>query len=264
MPTGSCSRPLVILSLFSLLALVQAIAYFRYFRYLPFFSGIGLLYVLSAVLPQASRASGGLRSAFDGAARPALLIAPGVALAAMLGVFHLLRQPAPDLIPAAEFADDCDLSALARQSGWPAGAIVMAPPNTGIQLLSLNSGPAVIAIPQHPSAKGIERAYRFLDPATADPQSVLGESGATHVALCAWRAAPLPGLAERYPLAAALMEGRAPTWLRECQTDAASPIRLYAVGKPGGAFAACPASGPGPQSAGRDATAIAGRGQSGG
>lgn len=236
------NRAMVVFALFALLSLAQAIAYFRYFRYLPFFSGIGLVMALGAWLPAGTRAKVWLDNSYVNDAPRMLLLAPGLALAASLALFHLLRTVPADAMPAAEFADGCVLSALTATSGWPQDARVLAPPNIGLSLLSLPGAPTVVAIPHHPSWRGIERSYRFLDPATGDPRTVLRESRATHVALCAWRGAPLPGLAERYPFAAALMEGRPPDWLTECATDAASPIRVYAVRPESGSAPACPAT----------------------
>lgn len=233
-------RAMVIFALFSLLSLAQAIAYFRYFRYLPFFSGIGLVIALGAVLPSAARAKDWLANRFAGGVSGVVLAAPGLVLACGLALFHLLRTVPADQIPAAEFAARCDLSTLDAMSNWPADARVLAPPDIGLSLLSLSNAPAVVAVPHHPAWRGIERAYRFLDPATAEPRAILRETHATHVAVCAWRGAPLPGLAQRYPLAASLMEGRPPGWLTECATDVSSPIRVYAVSPEGGAAPACP------------------------
>jgi hypothetical protein len=99
-----------------------------------------------------------------------------------------------------------------------------------------------VTIGNHRSAQGIERSYRFLDPATADPRAYLDASKATHVALCAWRDPPLPKLEALYPFAAVLMEGRPPPWLRECPTDASSPLRIYAYRNADGSDAGCPVS----------------------
>jgi hypothetical protein len=237
-------RAMVVFALFSLLSLAQAIAYFRYFRYLPFFSGIGLVIALGAILPSA-RAKDWLANRFAVGMPGIQLAAPGVVLACGLALFHLARTVPADQIPAAEFADSCDLTTLTAKWNWPAEARVLSPPNTGLSLLSLPGAPTVVAIPHHPAWRGIERAYRFLDPSTGDPQVLLRESEATHVAVCAWRGAPLPGLAERYPLAAALMEGRPPGWLTGCATDADSPIRIYAVRREDAATPACPVAGSG-------------------
>ena len=237
-------RAMVVFALFSLLSLAQAIAYFRYFRYLPFFSGIGLVIALGAILPSA-RAKDWLANRFAAGMPGIQLAAPGVVLACGLALFHLARTVPADQIPAAEFADSCDLSSLEAMSGWSAEARVLSPPDIGLSLLSLPDAPTVVAIPHHPAWRGIERAYRFLDPLSGDPQAILRESQATHVAVCAWRRVPLPGLAQRYPLAAALMEGRPPAWLTECPTDATSPIRVYAVRREDGTAPACPASGDG-------------------
>ena len=54
----------------------------------------------------------------------------------------------------------------------------------------------------------MERAYRFLDPATADPRAPLDRSLATHVAICALRGEPPAEIATRYPFATLLMDGQ--------------------------------------------------------
>ncbi len=239
-PNGA-KRPLVILALFSLLALVLAIGYFRYFRYLPIFSSIGLVFVLKRFLPPDARAGDWLKSDAPVASRRYALIIPGLVLSVAMALYHLSVRTPQAVIAAAEFADSCDLSHF-EQQGWPAGAVVLAPPVIGAHFLALAEGPKVVAVPNHPSALGIERSYRFLDPSTADPRVFLDASRATHVALCAWRDPPLPNLRNAYPFAAALMEGHPPLWLRECPTDAASPLRLYSYRNADGSDAACPVS----------------------
>ncbi|MFD2056152.1 hypothetical protein ACFSQT_24710 [Mesorhizobium calcicola] len=236
------SRPLVILALFSLLALVLAIGYFRYFRYLPVFSGIGLIFVLASLLPPDARLARYLKSPVPVASRGYALILPGLVLSVAIALYQLSARPAPDAIPAAEFADSCDLRHFEAQSGWPAGAIVLTPPLIGAHFLALAEGPKVVTVPNHPSAWGIERSYRFLDPSTADPRAFLDASRATHVALCARRGPPSPYLETAYPFAAALMEGHPPSWLKACTTDVSSPLRLYSYRNADGSDATCPAS----------------------
>jgi hypothetical protein len=139
-------------------------------------------------------------------------------------------------------ADSCDLSHFEPGQSWPEGAVVLAPPLVGGHFVALAAGPKVVTIGNHRSAQGIERSYRFLDSATTDPRAYLDQSKATHVALCAWRDPPLPKLEALYPFAAALMEGKPPSWLRECPTDASSPLRIYAYRNADGSDAGCPAS----------------------
>jgi hypothetical protein len=236
------SRPLVILALFSLLALVLAIDYLRYFRYLPVFSGIGLIFVLASFLPRDARLARYLESPVPVASRRYALIVPGLVLSGAMALYHLSVRPSQAAIPAAEFADSCYFSHFDPQRGWPAGAVVLAPPLIGSHFVALAEGPKVVTIPNHPSAKGIERSYRFLDPSTADPRAILDASKATHVAICAWRDPPSPHLEAAYPFAAALMEGHPPAWLRECPTDASSPLRIYSYRNTDGSEAGCPAS----------------------
>ena len=229
------SRARLILALFALLALLQAIAYFRYFRYLPLFSGIGLVFVLSAALPPRTRFAGLVQSDVTGRLPPAgWLLLPGVALSVLFIGYHLVVATQAGSAPAAEIADICASEAKADYR-WPPGARVLSPPLTGLQILSRPSSPSVVAVPNHPAWPGIERAYRFLDPQTVDPRAILDLTGATHVAICAWRRPVVPAMAERYPFAAALMEGGPPAWLSPCPTDGPSDFRIYAYDG-----AACP------------------------
>ena len=233
-------RALVIIALFSLLALLQGVLYFRYLRYLSFFSGIGLLFVVAALLPSGLRLAAALKNPRAGAGRGAALVIPGVGLAAALVAFHLAGRPQQADIPAAMLAGACDLRGPDADYSWPAGASVLSPPSVGAYLLALPSHPIVVAIPNHPAAAGIERAYRFLDPATSDPRAVLDASKATHVVVCAWRGGPVKVLKDRYPFAADMMEGRPPSWLTECPLPAASPLRVYRYHNADGSEAACP------------------------
>jgi hypothetical protein len=233
------NRALLVIALFSLLALAHAVFYFRYIRYAPLFSGIGLAFVFAAVAPASSKLAGYIQTGTASAAPGYLLIVPGMALAAAVALFHLIAGPTEPRLVAAQIADGCDLSAVGV-FGWPEGARILSPPLIGIHLLSLQPGQAVVAIPFHAAAQGVERAYRFLDPATADPRAVLDAAQATHVAICAWRAEPLPELSARYPFAASLIEGRPPSWLAECPADEVSPLRIYRYLNAGQTELACP------------------------
>lgn len=235
------NRPLLIITLFSLLALAHAILYFRYIRYLPIFSGLGLAFLFAVIVPASSKFSGsiGIRSA-AGLQSKYLLFVPGLVLSAAIVLFHLVASPAEPRLAAAQVADRCDFSSIGAFD-WPAGTRVLSPPLIGIHLLSPQPGQAVVAIPFHAAAPGIERAYRFLDPATADPRAVLDAAQATHVAVCAWRAGQLPEPMAHYPFAASLMEGRPPSWLAECPAAEASPLRIYRYRNAGQPELACPA-----------------------
>jgi len=235
------SRPVVILALFSLLSLALAIGYIRYYRYLPIFSGIGLIFALASLLPSAGLGRY-LKSPAPAASHRYALILPGLVLSGAMALYHLSVKPAQAAVPAAELADGCYYSPFEPEQGWPSGAVVLSPPLIGSRFVALAEGPKVVTIPNHPSAKGIERSYRFLDPATADPRAILDASKATHVAICAWRGPPLPGLEAAYPFAAGLIEGRPPAWLRECPTKASSPLRIYSYRNADGSDAACPTS----------------------
>jgi len=237
----SRSRPRLILALFSVLALVLGIAYLRYFRYVALFSSIGLIFVAASFLPSGSRLVRYLVPDIPSASRKYTLILPGIVLSA-IALYHLSLRPSQAATPAGELADLCDLNHFQPRQSWPANAVVLAPPLIGAYFVALADGPKVVTVPNHRSAQGIERSYRFLDPSTADPRVLLDASKATHVALCAYRGPPLPGLETGYPFAAALMEGRPPTWLKECPTDASSPLRIYSYRNADGSDAACPAS----------------------
>ncbi|ESY83620.1 hypothetical protein X740_01045 [Mesorhizobium sp. LNHC221B00] len=236
------SRPLVILALFSLLALVLAVGYVRYYRYLPIFAGIGLVFVLASLLPPDARLGRYLKSPVPAASRRYTLILPGLVLSVAMALYNLSVKPSEAAVPAGELADNCYSSPFEPEQGWPAGAIVLSPPLVGSRFVALAEGPKVVTIANHPSAKGIERSYRFLDPATADPRAILDATKATHVAICAWRGPPLPALEAAYPFAAGLIEGRPPAWLRECPTAASSPLRIYSYRNADGSDAVCPAS----------------------
>lgn len=235
------TRPLVILTLFSLLSLALAVGYVRYYRYLPIFSGIGLVFALASLVPNA-RLGRCLKSPVPAASHRYALILPGLVLSIAMVLYHLSVKPSEAAVPAAEVADSCYSSPFDPEQGWPSGAIVLSPPLIGSRFVALAEGPKVVTIANHPSAKGIERSYRFLDPATADPRAILDASKATHVAICAWRGPPLPGLEAAYPFAAGLIEGHPPAWLRECPTKASSPLRIYSYSNADGSDAMCPAS----------------------
>jgi len=238
----SRTRARVILALFSILALVLGIGYLRYFRYVAVLASIGMALVVASFLPAGSRLAQLLTPKVPVTSRNYALILPGLALSMAMALYHLSVRPSQGAVPAAELAEGCDLSDYWPTQSWPPGAVILGPPQVGERFVILASGPKVVTIGNHRSAQGIERSYRFLDPATADPRVYLDASKATHVALCAWRDPPLPKLGARYPFAAALMEGRPPPWLRECPTDASSPLRIYAYRNADGSDAGCPVS----------------------
>jgi hypothetical protein len=234
-------RNLVIVALFALLALVQAILYFRYFRYLPILAAPGLILMASAIAP-GLRAKGALLAGrFSNVLpSPTAIAAPGLVVAAGLVVLHLVAPAHGRTLAAATFAGSCDLDRVGRYS-WSQGSRVMAPPLVDMKLLpDMQPGTAVVAVPYHTGGVGVERAYRFLDPTTADPRMPLDTSLATHVAICALRGEPPPEIAARYPFATLLMEGKAPGWLTECPTDQQSSIRIYRYAAGGAASETCP------------------------
>jgi hypothetical protein len=222
--------------------MAQSVLYFRYFRYVPVLAAPGLILVPSA-LAHGLRAKGALLAGrFSNVLpSPAAIVAPGLVIAAGLVAFHLVAPAPTRILAAGTFAGSCNLDRVGHYS-WPQGSRVMAPPLVDIMLLpDMQPGAAVIAVPYHTGGPGVGRAYRFLDPATADPRAPLDESLATHVAICALRGEPPAEIATRYPFATLLMTGKAPGWLTECPTDEATSIRIYRYASGGAAGGTCPA-----------------------
>lgn len=234
------TRALVIVALACTLALIQTVAYFRYLRYLPFFSGIGLVLIAAALLPPGMRHVLASRLTIGRWPWHALLLAiPGLGVTAALVLFCLIAKPAP--VPVSVF-NLTSLCSPATFDGliWPDKAIVLAPPPLGAGLLAKIPHPAVIAVPNHPAAAGMERVDRFLDPGEDDPRKALDESRATHVMLCGSSSLMDPAIRNRFSFTVSLMEGASPAWLMQCPVDAASPIRVYSYRRANGFFAACP------------------------
>ncbi len=239
---GFRDRDLTIAALFALMALVLSLAYARYLRYLPLFGGPGLVFAVACLAPRLRAAGALLETRLRGPLPSAwLLTAPGLLVALALVGFQLAWPSPISAAPAAKYAGSCDLGAIPAY-GWPGGARIMAPPRIGITLLSLSGDVSVVAVPFHTAAAGIERAYRFLDPATSDPRAVFEASRSTHVAICAWRGKPPAALMARYGFAARLMAGGTPAWLEECPTADASPIRIYHRAGAADPASACPAA----------------------
>ena len=237
-------RPLVIVALASIVALVQTVVYFRYLRYLPFFSGIGFLVLLAALLPPGARAHM-IKERLNGRG-PWLavwLAIPGLCLTAAIALYCLAR-PAPVQVSVFGMTGYCRSSFPAGLE-WPKNSVVLSPPQLGAALVAQSSHPAVVAIPNHRAAHGIERADRFLDPGAGDPRAALEESGATHVLVCATRRSVNPVLRSRYFSAVALMDGQPPAWLAQCPTGARPALRIYSYVHADGAAAACPVWAPG-------------------
>jgi hypothetical protein len=162
-------------------------------------------------------------------------------VAITIGSYFVRDVPANAPTSGADFAGACDLGENAPLR-WPAGASVLAPPNLGIQILAAEpDGQAtVVATPHHPAWRGIERAYRFLDPRTPDPRRYLDESRATHVAVCALRDGAAPNLEKAFPLTMQLVEGHPPEWLVECPLSPRSTVRVFRYPTAGGVAADCP------------------------
>ena len=235
---GGRDRNWTVYSLFAVAAALHAIVYFRYLRFLPLFAGPGLAYALQAILPPRWGKWLAGRVGVPPGRRIAVL-APGLALCAGLIAFHVVAEPEVRAFEAAELAEACDLDGLPVYH-WPAGARVIAPPLVGIRLFSASSPPDVVAVPFHTGAGGIERAYRFFDPATSDARAIAAQAGATHVAVCAWRGRPLVRYERDFPLATGLVQGKPPGWLTECALGATARLRIYAMATITGAPGACP------------------------
>jgi hypothetical protein len=238
------NRNLVVFACFALLALVLAVLYSRNIRYLPIFAAPGILLVVARLLP-GLRARGSLLATNfrDGLPSPLALLAPGLAAAGLVIAITAAMPRSAEALPATQLAGSCDLDAARADYHWPRGAHIMAPPDLAIRLLpDLPEGASVVAVPYHTAAAGLERAYRFLDPASRDPRAVLTESAATHIVVCAWPGEPSAAAEARYPFAAALMEGKAPAWLLECPTDPAAALRIYRYAAAGPLGAACPSA----------------------
>lgn len=236
-------RNLLVFALFALLALAQSLLYLRCLRYLPLLAGPGLILVLSALVP-GQRAKGALlasrfRSMLPS---PAAIMAPGLLVAAGVVAFHLVMAPPVRDPSAATFAGSCNYDRAAHYL-WPQDARVMATPGLDIMLLpDMQHGAAEVAMSFHTGVAGLERVYRFLDPATPDPRAPLNASHATHIAICALHGEAPAEIAMDYPFATLLMEGRAPSWLTECPMDQQASIRIYRYAAGGAAGETCPAS----------------------
>lgn len=238
-------RELTIFALFCLVTLLQSLFFVRYFRYTAFFAGPGMMLVFAACAPRLAE-KGNILAGQITRSLPSRIavLGPGLVLVAGIVAYPLMARSARAAAPlsGAAFAGECDLSGSARID-WPQGASLLAPPDLGLQILAAETTlgrMTIVATPHHPSWRGVERVYRFLDPRTQNPREYLDQSKATHVAVCAWRGSALTKLEKSKPLTAALLEGHPPQWLIECPFPASSPIRVYRYPAAGGVANACP------------------------
>jgi hypothetical protein len=234
------TRSLAAVAVFAVVALVQAFVYSRYFRYAPLFAAPGLLLAMISLVPARSFLSQALTGRVSlrvpSAARtlvPGLMIAFATAAAVYFTPAEAQVRPAT---LATEFAGRCSIAGIDPLE-WPKGSVVLAPPALGIQLLGTDPVMSVTAITNHPSWRGIERSYRFFDPATSDRRHQLDLSKATHLVLCAGSAGSAPGIFE---FVAALAASQPPPWLSLCPVAARSPLVVYRYPSAGGAASACP------------------------
>lgn len=213
------SRAWVLFALFAAAALVQALLVLRLMRVAPLLSGPGLALILAALLPTFGRVFGHpMRQ------NAAALLAPGIVIVgAVLLATSQLGRPAPGINGVA-IAESCTGEPLPRLA-WPRGSRLFTPPAMGLLMMDKNADVAVVAVPFHTAAGGLERVYRFFDPATAEPMRYFDETNATHVVTCSVE----PKIAERFqtaqPLAVALTTGAPPAWLKEC--PGVAPLRVY-------------------------------------
>lgn len=244
-------RELTIFALFCLLALLQSLFYLRYFRYTAFFAGPGMMLVFAACAPRLAEKGGMLAGRITQSLPPRIaVLGPGLILMAGIVAFHMMAQGAraAEPVSGAAFAGHCQLPGSAPVV-WPQGASIFAPPNLGLRILAGETTLdriTIVATPHHPSWRGMERVYRFLDPRTQYPREYLDQSKATHVVICAWHGPPLAKLEKSKPLTAGLLEGHPPAWLVECPLPANSTIRVYRYPSAGGAADACPTMPPSP------------------
>lgn len=231
------NRAWLIFGLYSAIAIVVSLAYLRYVRFLPLFAGPGLAVLLFHVLPPSIGLRRFLALSPQMNLRPAFLAAPGIAMIAALLLSQSFSRLEPADLRGVDLASACQQEAMEPRI-WPRGARLLASPLIGVSVLAPDTGPEVVAVPFHTAALGMERAYRFFDPATPDPRLILQETGATHVAVCRIADGIPPAFAARFPLASQLILGQPPAWLEACPDDGVWALRVYRV--VGGANIGCP------------------------
>lgn len=216
------SRAWVVYGLFAGAIILQMLLAPRFMRLAPLMSGPGLALALAALLPSTCGVFG---RPFLTSFKPSLAV-PGIVLIVALMALPSVIDGPQSKVSGVMLAEDCAGDPLPKLL-WPPDNRILAPPGLGIGLLGPATNANVIAVPFHTAAAGIERAYRFFDPATASPQAVLADARATHVTVCA----ATPELAERFaqslPLAAALASSSPPAWLKACGRF--GPLHVYSV-----------------------------------
>lgn len=210
------SRAWLVFGLFCAVGLVMSVAYIRYLRFLPLLATPGLALLLWRVMPRDFSTRKWLAPiSLERVPSAALMAAPMIALLAVVFAWRTAVPPQAAPLTSMDVVTACsrfDFDGL----NWPGGSRVLMPPPVAMQLLGKPGAPDVVAVPFHTSAPGVERVYRFFDPATPNPQSWLAESKATHVAACRFDGQLPEAIVKQFPLASALATGKPPSWLETC------------------------------------------------
>jgi len=230
------TRAWLVLALFAALGVVLGLAYTRYMRFAPMAGWPGVVLLAASCMSAGSIIKVRLTSnQFRFAPGFKTLFLPVVGLGAIMGGAAIIH-PAPK----AEFlgADIAGFCAKVKPviRSWPAGATVLGPPLITNTFLN-PGGPNVVAVPFHTASPGLERTYRFFDPATANPRQWLDQSKANLVVACAHDDIKSATIRREFPFTVSLLGGTPPDWLKLCPAGKNDPLRIYAYGE----NAACPA-----------------------
>lgn len=228
------SRVWLTLALYCGVGLVMSILAVRYLRFLPLLATPGLALLLLAAMP-ASFASRKWLQLPERVDRRALfaLAGPAIVLIALVVALRALWPPVERELVGVDVASACSTGEFGLDDRL-SGKRVLAPPLVAMGMLGKPVAPDVTAVPFHTVGPGLERVYRFFDPATTDPKIYLAGSKADYVVACRFDAPQ--AIVTRFPLAAALAGGKPPAWLAECDMKG-GPLRLY---RPVDAASACP------------------------
>jgi hypothetical protein len=219
-------RAWVVAALFVSLAIMLGLAYLRYQRFVPWLGGPGWALILAAMVPAASRWRPHFTNRLMRWQPGGLLLASPIMLVATAVIAVQIINP-PKAVPpgGADLAEFCAHGQTGPRA-WPAGARILAPPSLAVRMLRTN-GPEVVAVPFHRAAEGLERTFRFFDPATRDPRVAFDQTGATHVVVCALGADVPASLRGAYPFTLDLMLGKGPEWLTPCPVGPGDKLRVY-------------------------------------
>jgi hypothetical protein len=219
------SRAWLVFGLYCALGLVISVAYVRYLRFLPLFATPGLVLLMYRLMPVDFSTRKWLAPLEMRGGSALTLVAPGVLVIAALAAWRGIFPPAEPPLSGIDIASACSRGDFAAMT-WPAGSRVLAAPAVSMQFVGEGGAPDVVAIPFHTGAAGLERAYRFFDPATSDPKLWFDGAQATQVVVCRIEGTLPADITAAFPFAAGLATGSAPAWLSECPSiDAA--LRIY-------------------------------------